>query len=208
MAKLFDEIYSFISSHVETQEITRLRLSEGMKARVRETGVALSGRDVAEFLKVRFTQAFPRTAVMYSHQISDKMEEAFRAWMDFSAKIEEMLKEVGATWDTVLEALEAFLRGPEALREIRASRPEEGAKLDMVSSVASTTACFNIYSIPICLRIIFPYADPEKAPVYIREARKAFALIALAHLRRMYDDGSWDDVLVSRLRLLRNIVGA
>ena len=35
MVSLFDEIYEFVSSHVETRETIRLRLSEGVRERMR-----------------------------------------------------------------------------------------------------------------------------------------------------------------------------
>ncbi|RLI09785.1 hypothetical protein DRO33_06335, partial [Candidatus Bathyarchaeota archaeon] len=65
-----------------------------------------------------------------------------------------------------------------------------------------------IYSIPVCLKMIFPYADPERASSYIQEARRAFALIALAHLKRMHDSGSWNEAMLRRLRFMSELMGA
>ena len=207
MAKAFDELYSIVSSHAETHAATRPRLSEGMRERMR-TEEHVPERDIEEFLMVRFTQAFPRTAVMLSKKILKRVREAFNMWLDFVSSIEQMLNEAGLTWNTVLEAASTFLGGPEAIRELASRKPGKMADYNVAASLAATTAFFNIYSIPICLRMIFPYADPERASSYIQEARRAFALVALAHLKRMQDSGSWDEVMLRRLRFLNELMGA
>ena len=59
----------------------------------------------------------------------------------------------------------------------------------------------------MCLRSIFPYVDPDRAGEYIKEAKKAFSLIALAHAKKMYDTGSWDRFALRRLAMLGRLVG-
>ena len=207
MAKAFDDIYALISSHAETHAATRPRLSEGMRRRMR-TEERIPERDVEEFLRVRFTQAFPRTAVMLSKRIVGRVREAFSMWLDFISSIERVLKEAGLTWNTVIEAAELFLGGPGAIEELSSKEPDKLAKYNIAASLAASTAFFNIYSIPVCLRVIFPYADPERASSYIQEARRAFALVALAHLKRMQDRGSWDEAMLRRLRFMSELMRA
>jgi len=122
MAKAFDEIYTLVSSHAETQAATRPRLSEGMRERLR-TEDRMSERDVEEFLRVRFTQALPRTAVMLSDKIRKPIREAFDMWLNLMSEIDGMLRDAGLSWDTVMEAAELFLCGPEAIEGLASRDP-------------------------------------------------------------------------------------
>jgi len=205
VAKLFDDIYGFVSSHMETREATRLRLSEGMKERMRGKE-ALPERDIEEFLRVRVAQALPRTAMARAHEISEHVEEAFRAWMDLVNGIGVMLEKAGLSWDTVFEAADLFLRGPEAIRDFAERNKAKFSDYLVAASIAKTTSHFNIYSIPVCLKAVFPYVRPERAKEYLSEAKRAFYLIALARLKEMYDKGEWDEVLLRRLSFLRKLI--
>jgi len=205
MVALFDEIFEFVSSHAETREATRLRLSEGLRERMR-VQESLPESDVEEFLRIRFTQAFPRTASLHANKLMDKVREAFRAWKEYVESVGDYLKRAGLDWETVEEAAKLFLSGPEAIRAFRAQRPSRFVELNRAASIAMTTAYLNIYTIPVCLRSVFPYVDPERAGDYVREARRAFYLIALAHIKKMYDTGSWDHFALRRLDLVRRLM--
>jgi len=202
--RLFEDIFDFISSRIETREAMRKGLSRGLKERFRGEG-AVSVTDMEEILRVRFTQAFPRAAVMHAREVLDDVRAAFTAWRELSASISSMLREIGASWDTVVEALGLFLRGPRALMELEIMDPRAYENYMAVASVASNFK-LNIYTIPMCLRAIFPFVDPENAADYLREARKAFAIIALAHLKDMHDRDTWDDFTLRRLAFLDKIV--
>ena len=52
------------------------------------------------------------------------------------------------------------------------------------------------------------YLDPERAGTYIREARRAFALIALAHLEKMRESGARDAFILRRLAVLGELIKA
>ena len=205
MVALFDEIFEFVSSHAETREATRLRLSEGLRERIR-VRESLPESDVDEFLRIRFAQAFPRTASLYASRLVDKVREAFRAWMEYVESVGDYLKRAGLDWETVEEAANVFLGGPEAIRAFMAEKPSRFVELNRAASVAMATAYFNIYTIPVCLRSVFPYVDPERAGDYVREARRASSLIALAHVKKMYDTGSWDHLALRRLNLVRRLI--
>lgn len=206
MVSLFDEIYEFVSSHVETRETIRLRLSEGVRERMR-VRESLPEQDIEEFLRVRFTQAFPRTASLYASKIANKVREAFRAWTAFTADVGACLKRAGLDWQTVEEAAKLFLGGPEAIRKFMAEQPSRFVEYNRAASIAMATSYFNIYTIPICLRLVFPYVDPDRAGEYVREAKRAFALIALAHAKKMYDTGSWDHFTLRRMAMIGRLVG-
>mgnify|MGYP007013841271 CR=1 FL=1 len=205
VAKLFDDIYSFVSSHMDTREATRLRLSEAMKGRMRGRE-ALPERDVEEFLRVRIAQALPRTAMSRAHEISEQVEEAFGAWLDLVREIGAMLEKAGLNWKTVYEAAELFLKGPEAIRDFAEKNKSKFSDYLIAASIAKATSSFNIYSIPMCLKAVFPYVKPERAKEYLSEARRAFYLIALARLKEMYDKGEWDELMLRRLSFLGRLI--
>jgi len=205
MVALFDEIFEFVSSHAETREATRLRLSEGLRERMR-VQESLPESDVEEFLRIRFTQAFPRTASLHANRLVDKVREAFRAWKEYVESVGDYLKRAGLDWETVEEAAKVFLGGPEAIRAFKAEEPSRFVEFSRAASIALAIAHLNIYTIPICLRSVFPYVDPERAGDYVREARRAFSLIALAHIKKMYDTGSWDHFALRRLNLVRRLM--
>jgi len=202
--RLFEEIFNFVSSKAEAREAMRMGLSRDLKERLMGEG-AMSVTDMEEILRVRFTQAFPRVAVIHAKEVLDDVRAAFAAWRELSSNIGSMLEEAGISWDTVMEALSLFLRGPDAIVELKRSDP--GAYEDYMAA-ASVAANFklNIYTIPICLRAVFPFADPENAADYLREARKAFAIIALAHLKDMHDNNSWNDFTLRRLSFLSKMI--
>jgi len=205
--RLFEGIFDFISSRMETREAMRMGLSRGLKERFMGEG-AVGVTDMEEILRVRFTQAFPRAAVMHAREVLADVKTAFAAWRELAADIGSMLREAGVSWDTVMEALRAFLKGPDALAELRRRSPRAYESCMAAASVAANFK-LNIYTIPVCLRVIFPFVDPDNAAEYLGEARKAFAIIALAHLKDMYDKGSWSDFTLRRLAFLdRMIAGA
>jgi len=198
--RLFEDIFDFISSRAETREAMRMGLSRDLKRRFMGEG-AMGVTDMEEILRVRFTQAFPRAAVMHAKEMLDDVRAAFVAWCELSTDISSMLKEAGVSWDTVMEALGLFLKGPQAITEFKKREPEAYENYMTAASVASNFK-LNIYTIPICLRVIFPFVDPENAADYLREARKALAIIALAHLKEMHDKSSWNDFTLRRLAFL------
>lgn len=206
VAKLFDDIYGLVSERLETRETTRLRLSKGMKGRMKGRE-ALPERDIEEFLRVRMTQALPKTAIARSREISGMVDDAFGAWLEFVKSVEEKLEEAGLDWDAVFEAADLFLKGPKAVKTFTRSNRARFSDYLRAASIAKTTSHFNIYSIPMCLKAIFPYVKPEKARDYLIEARRAFCLIALARLKEMYDRGEWDELVLRRLSFMRSLVG-
>ena len=205
VARLFDEIYSRVSSHAETSEATRLRLSEAMKGRMRGRE-PMPERDVEEFLKVRITQALPRTAMSQAKEIADLVDEAFEAWKEFVKEVGKMLEEAKVSWDDVFEASELFLRGPEAIKSFAEMNRSKFSNYLVAASIAQATSDFNIYSVPMCLKAVFPYVRPERARDYLAEARRAFCLISLAHLKKMYNEGKWDEHLMRRLSFLGELI--
>ena len=205
VARLFDEIYSLVSSHAETSEATRLRLSEAMRGRMRGRE-PMPERDVEEFLKIRVTQALPRTAMSRAKEIVDLVDEAFETWKEFVKEVGKMLEEAGIGWNDVFEASELFLKGPEALRSFAEMNRSKFSDYLVAASIARATSNFNIYSVPMCLKAVFPYVRPERARDYLSEARRAFSLISLAHLKEMHDEGKWDEHLVRRLSFLSGLI--
>jgi len=204
VARLFDNIYSSVSARAETSETTRLRLSEAVRGRMRGRE-GMPERDVEEFLKVRMTQALPRTAMAYAGEIAPLVDEAFEAWRELSSRISKMLEEANLSWEDVHAASELFLKGPEAIRAFSEQNRSKFSDYLVAASIAQSMASFNIYSIPACLKAIFPYVRPEKAKEYLAEARKAFNLISLAHLKKMYDEGAWDEHMLRRLSFLAGL---
>ena len=202
--RLFEDVFDFISSRVETREAMRMGLSRSLKERFMGEGT-VSVADMEEILRVRFTRAFPRAAVMHAREVLDDVKAAFTAWQELSADISSMLREAGVSWDTVIEALELFLKGPCAIMELMERDPRAYEDYMAAASVA-TSFKLNIYTIPICLRVVFPFVDPENAADYLKEARKAFAIIALAHLKEMHDKDSWDDFTLRRLVFLDKLI--
>ncbi len=202
--RLFEDIYEFVASRGEVREAVRAGLSRGMKERARAEG-RMSDRDVEELLRVRFTKAFPRAAVMHARELADSIRMAFTAWRELSEEVGTALDKKGETWETLFKALDLFLKGPEAVEEMARKDPRTFERYLAVASVAAPYK-LNIYSIPVCLKTVFPYADPENAAQYLMEAKRAFALIALARLKEMYDKGSWDEFMLRRLAFLARLV--
>jgi len=206
MLALFNHIYDAVSSHTRTQAIVRLGLSRSVKERiVKHRG--LQEQDVEAFLRVQFTRAFPRTAMTLGDKLKEHVEEAYRSWLEFASDVEGMLKQAGLSWFTVEEAADFLLRNPEAVRTLNRPGPRKLADFEKAASIAEENAQrLNIYTIPVCLRFVFPYVDPGKARIYVQEAKKAFSLIALAHLKKMLEAGPRNEFVLRRLAMLSELI--
>lgn len=75
-----------------------------------------------------------------------------------------------------------------------------------VSFIAYQKAYFDLYSIPLSLAVIAPFVDTENAHQYLQEAEKAFHLIALAHLRKRWEEGRSDVELLDRINTIRKVI--
>lgn len=199
MYRIFGEIYSRVSSHPYTDYLAQSKLPDKFRVKL-DNQEYVTFEDVDEYLRIKFKYALPQVATVYKDDLSDNIEKAYTLWLDFRKEIDQALKEKGLTWSDVEAAVSLFSKSLDEITDLLLKR-EEAAKCLVIPR-----AEFDLYSIPLTLGVIAPSADRENAQRYLEESEKALHLIALAHLRRLGEEGKDNSRTLARIRIIKEAI--